>query len=217
MVNFLHSQPASLFALSTSVVILSIHLLTNSAFSFFNFSFSLSTAFNSTSNAIISSCTSSTSFFFSFNSASRSLSLRSRKASCLCTEVNWDVKVVFVVVRVVVVVWRVWSWAAREERAAWVVLRSCRRRQISSLFGEAADVDAGFKETGVVVLRSARRVSWVLLVELMEEERRVDTHRHQCMFYASTRVCRGHREPRGNACSSRPFHIAVCIRTGVDC
>jgi hypothetical protein len=144
------------------------------------------------------------------------LSLRSRKASCLCTEVNWDVNVVFVVVRVVVVVWRVWSWAAREERAAWVVLRSCRRRLISSLFGEEMVV-VGFVEMEAVVLRSARRVSWVLLVELMEEGRGVDTHRHQCMLYASTRVCRGHREPRDNACSSRPFHIAVCIRMGVDC
>jgi hypothetical protein len=37
------------------------------------------------------------------------------------------------VVRVVFVVWAVESWVARVERAAWVVVRSWRRRVISSV------------------------------------------------------------------------------------
>ncbi|KAH0445816.1 hypothetical protein KCU90_g50, partial [Aureobasidium melanogenum] len=61
---------------------------------------------------------------------------------------DWDDKVVLVVVRVVVVVWRVWSWVAREERAAWVVLRSCRKRVISSVFGDEMDVDWSWWKRG---------------------------------------------------------------------
>lgn len=69
-----------------------------------------------------------------------------------------------VVVRLLVVVCRVRSWDARDERAAWVVLRSCRRRVISSLFVEEVDVGPGFDEVKVEFLRSARRVSVDILV-----------------------------------------------------
>jgi hypothetical protein len=129
------SHPLSLLVLSTSVLILSIHLLTNSPFSPLNFSFSLSVAFFSIVSANKSSCTLSTSFFFSLNSSSRSLSLRSRAASCRCTETSWDVNIVLEVVREVFWALEAESWVLRVERAAWVAVRSWRRRVSSSLVG----------------------------------------------------------------------------------
>jgi hypothetical protein len=66
------------------------------------------------------------------------------------------------VVRVVFAVWAVKSWVARVERAAWVVVRSWRRRVISSVvvwsegpLGAPPEV----AELGARLLRSARRVS----------------------------------------------------------
>jgi hypothetical protein len=155
------SHPLSLLVLSTSVLILSIHLLTNSPFSPLNFSFSLSVAFFSIVSANKSSCTLSTSFFFSRNSSSRSLSLRSREASCRCTDTSWDVNIVLEVVREVFWALEAESWVLRVERAAWVAVRSWRRRVSSSLVGvfEVSEVGSEVVEGVAMLLRSARRVS----------------------------------------------------------
>lgn len=96
-----------------------------------------------------------------------------------------------------VVVWRVTSWVAREERADCVVLRSCRRRVISSLFGELPEVDVGFEEVEVVFLRSARRVSGRLLVGTFRgKEERGYTQASMYDLCVDSRLARASRAAR---------------------
>jgi hypothetical protein len=66
------------------------------------------------------------------------------------------------VVRVVFAVWAVESWVAMVERAAWIVVRSWRRRVISSVVvWSEGPLEAPLEvaEPGAMLLRSARRVS----------------------------------------------------------
>jgi hypothetical protein len=119
------------------------------------------------------------------------------------------------VVREVFWAWEERSWVERCERAAWIAVRSWRRREISSfagLFGEPVEVGSEVVEVGAMLLRSARRVSGIVSGLVDVRGGWLEAYRHRCMVYVCFHVYRGHRVPRRRACSSLPFsHYCVCI------